>query len=70
MLSRNPIGLDPTTASAAGEFDAAEGEVFTVQVFAKRNVTIVGNDTDCSVSLRAGGHPMCPSSSSQPLSGR
>ena len=46
MLSRNEIEFTPGAASDDGAIEVGEREVLTVQIVPKRNVTVVGNDTD------------------------
>jgi len=46
MLSRNEIEFTPGAAADDGAIEVAEHEVLTVQIVPKRNVMVVGNDTD------------------------
>ena len=46
LLSRNKIKISAGAASSDDAIEVGEGEVLTVQIVPKRNVTVVGNDTD------------------------
>lgn len=53
MLSRKEIALTPDTIAAGAGIDVHDGEVFTVQVIPKRNVTVSGSDNDL-IALQPG----------------